>query len=100
MENKKFIRKKGQISILIFVISILAVCILAVFSFIISEKGNNPGSIELVLTSQMKSLIEKYYFYKNIGEDPSKYLDIKSDEAGRYLFLESKKIKIKHYLFD
>jgi len=61
--------KKGDVPVTVLVIGIIAVCALAIFSFIISDKFFvNDNSLGIELFEQIHSDIEKFEFYRNIGD--------------------------------
>jgi hypothetical protein len=78
MENKKIKFKifnknslkennKANLPITIFVIGVIAICILTIFSFVFSIGKISSKNWGFELMEEVKVDLEKFYFYKNIG---------------------------------
>lgn len=101
---KKIIKnKKADVPITILVIGVFFICILAIGSFYLFGNRIKRIFIGVDIIEKMNSEIEKYYFYKNLGEfdeeQITNILDIKEDEegvcpTGKYLYLEKSEGKI------
>jgi len=83
--NLKVINKKGNIPITILVIGVVAICILAIGSFLFSEiklsENLNIGYFE-----DIHSDIEEFYFYINAGDNQevaAEKIDAKINGEGR-----------------
>ena len=67
MKNKMIKNKKANVSIMILVLGVVAICGLAILSFLISENlssfhdNSGVGVIE-----KINSDVEKFYFYQNV----------------------------------
>lgn len=90
--------KKGDIPITILVIGVVAVCALALLSFLSSSFNIGQSFAGVALMEEMNSEIDQYYFYKNMGlsEDRiNEILDIKEDSGRKYLYLEENKTSFR-----
>lgn len=86
--------KKGDIPITILVIGVVAVCALALLSFLSSSFDIEQSFAGVALMEEINSEIDEYYFYKNMGfsEDRiNEILDIREDSGRKYLYLEENK---------
>lgn len=91
--------RRGQVPIVIFVVGVVAVCILALFSFLNSSSRVGDSFVGIHVTKDLNAQIEAYRFYQSVGEDPALYLDIRSDrDGGRYLFSYRNGVLVKYYL--
>lgn len=93
--------KRGDIPITILVIGVLAICIIAIFTFYFSDRAvkNNFNSISLIEKASV--IKEKISFYRNLGfseDEISEMFEIKSDALGRYFILKNKGISVKYNL--
>jgi len=90
--------KKGDIPVTILVLGVLAVCILAIFSFYFSFlKVQKNFDIQVV--KEIKLIKEKADFYGNLGftqEEIDSLLNISYDSQGRYLFLDRGFISVRY----
>jgi uncharacterized ion transporter superfamily protein YfcC len=61
--------RRANIPIVVLVIGVVAICGLAIFSFIISAGKFSPekSKIGVEIIGKINSDIEKFYFYKNAG---------------------------------
>ncbi len=102
--------KRADIPVMILVLGVIAICGLAILSFIISEKNIFPEgeSLGIEVFEQLYSDVEKFEFYINVG-DSCGYAagKIKTSEIDAYclenkLVLESKNdiISVKYKLLD
>jgi hypothetical protein len=107
MEKKRKNKKGGApIAILIFVVGVIAVCIFALISFVISMSKTSGIIIEANTIGDMNNKIDLYYFYKNsnslTNDEIMNLLGANTDHYGRkYLYTEevrgSKKIIYVQY---
>jgi hypothetical protein len=67
MKNKLIKNKKADIPITILTIMVVAICILAILSFIDSGKKYEPDYSGVGLIEEINSNVEKFYFYLNVG---------------------------------
>jgi hypothetical protein len=63
----KKMNKKADVPVMVLVIGVVAICSLAIFSFIAAKKIIEENSLEngLYLFEQVYSDLEKFYFYSN-----------------------------------
>lgn len=88
--------KKADITITILVIGVVAICALALLSFLSSSFKHEQSFIGVAQMEEMGSKIQQYNFYKSQGiseNELKELLDIKEDEDGEYLHLEKKSSK-------
>ncbi len=67
MKTKFIKNKKADVPITILVIMIVAICILAIFSFIGSRNRVQSSPLGVELIEEINSDVEKFYFYLNVG---------------------------------
>lgn len=93
--------KRGDIPITIFVIGVLAICILAIFSFYSSDRNvkddfSSVGVIEKVLvTKERISLYEDFGFTQ---EEIKEIFNIKDDIQGRYIIVGDGSLSVRYNL--
>ncbi len=65
----KFIQnKKADVPVMILVLGVIAICALAIGSFIVAElKGTKGDLLGIELIEGIHSDIDKFYFYKDLG---------------------------------
>jgi len=66
MQLKILKNKKADISITLLVLGILAICSMAVISFIVSKGVENNNFLQIEVFEEIYSDIEKFYFFKNL----------------------------------
>jgi hypothetical protein len=99
--------KKGDITITIFVIGVLALCILAIFSFSISKQGieNGLGSVSII--EEISTTKEKISFYsESLGFTQEQIKEIfyikeeilPGDKTIRYITAEKGPISVRYNL--
>ncbi len=90
--------KKADIPVTILVIGIVAVCVLAIISFVISGSSNQTG---VEAFEEIDSYVEKFYFYLNAGFSEEEALEKVSAEkiSGKNLEMkiEENNLIIKKY---
>lgn len=59
--------KRADIPVTIFVLGVIAICGLAILSFIVSEKYNKTDELGTEVFEKLHSDVEKFEFYKNAG---------------------------------
>ena len=67
MKTKFIKNKKADIPITILIIMVVAICILAIFSFINSRNQVQSNRLGIGLIETIHSDVEKFYFYLNTG---------------------------------
>ncbi len=93
--------KRGDIPITILVVGILAICIMALFSFYFSDKIMKKGFNDISLVDEISLLKEKILVYRELGFSDEKIyeiLDVKKDDTGNYLFLNRNSLLVKYYI--
>ncbi len=92
--------KRGDVPVTILVLGVVAICVLAIFSFYTSsQKVSKNFDIEPV--KQIKLIREKISFYENLGLNQGEIdsiLGIKTDSQGRYVYIEAKGISVRYDL--
>ncbi len=63
----KLRNKKGDISITILVIGVVAVCVLAIVSFLISRSGAQKNFTSPAVFENISSQVESFYIYAHSG---------------------------------
>ena len=91
--------KRGDIPVTILVMGVVAICILAIVSFYISDRAAKKGfDIELVEKAAITG--EKISFYKeSLGfteAEVEEMFEVKQDALGRYILLEQEGIKVRY----
>ena len=90
--------KKGDIPITILVIGVVAVCALALLSFLSSGFNIEQSFIGMTLMEEMNSKIDQYSFYKNVGlseDEINEILNVQEGSAGKYLYIEENKTSFR-----
>jgi len=79
--------KKAEVSIIILVLGVFAICALAIISFLVSDSKVKDFSVGLM--ESVSADLEKFYFYKNVG-DNNKIAAEKIDASieGNFLVIE------------
>lgn len=100
--------KRAQIPEVVFALGVIALCIYALVSFFLSSNNVNKNIQGTNVMEQINSKIEKYSFYKNIGEftddEIANILGVQTDATGKkYLYAEQlngnkKTIYVQYYL--
>lgn len=67
MKTKFIKNKKADIPITILVIMIVAICVLAILSFVGSETKVKSNYLGVELIEEINADVEKFYFYLNAG---------------------------------
>lgn len=94
--------KRGDIPITILVIGILAICILAIFSFYLSNRNvkddfSSISAIEKVLIAKEKISL----YNERLGftwEEVEEIFEIKSDIQGKYITAEEGPLSVRYNL--
>jgi len=94
-ESRKPLRgRKGNVSIVLLVIGIFAVCSLAIVTFFISNSKVNNSLEGIMDIKEMNSAINQYTFYINQGvseEKAKSFFDVRLNDFGEeVLFFEKK----------
>jgi hypothetical protein len=83
----KIKNKKADVPVMILVIGVVAICILAISSFVV-VKGRED-SLGLELLEEIHSDVEKFYFYVNAGFSKEKAAqNIGAEIIGNQLMIE------------
>ena len=72
MEIKPIKNKKADVPITILVIMVVAICILAILSFVNSRNRVQSSPLGIELIEEINSDVEKFYFYLNLDGGFSK----------------------------
>ncbi len=97
--------KRGDIPITILVIGIVAICIMAIFSFYFSDSKvkNDLGTIEII--ERAVYMKEKISFYRNLGfseEEIAEEFRIKEENMGgfsfKYITLSQEGVSVRYDL--
>jgi len=74
--NKR-LNKRGDVPVVILVLGVIAICGLTIFSFITFKQLDDESSLEkgLYLFEQVYVDLEKFEFYKNVGNNDIKAAD-------------------------
>lgn len=78
--------KKADIPVTILVIGVLAICVLAILSFFISNKSVNSSFSAVDAVEGASIIKEKISFYKNLGykeEEIKGLLNLQKDSQGK-----------------
>ncbi len=91
------INKRGDIPITILVVEVIAICSLAIFSFISSNFFSSSVFLATSSLENINVMINDYSFYKTVGlsdGEIEKLLNIQTDNFGRkYIYYERRAIK-------
>ena len=103
MKNKIFKQnKRGDVPVVILVIGVLAICILAIVSFYISDRAAKKGFDQIGLVDKVVIEHEKIAVYTAMGMGQSeidKILNVETDIIeGRYIHLEQGSLKVRYGL--
>ena len=86
---KKYMKNKhGDITVMILVIGVFAICTLAILSFIISESKEVKNPLGTELFEEIHSDVEKFYFYSNILSKEIAANEIDATLEGNQLIIE------------
>ena len=101
MKNLRIKNRRGDIPIVILVIGVLAVCLLAILSFYISNRAtkNNFNSIDLPEKVAIEK--EKISFYNSVGlgqGETEQLLGVKSDVQGKFIQMEKDGVSVRYNL--
>lgn len=81
--------KKGDIPITILVIGVLAVCVLAILSFFISNNSVKKSFLSIDTVTESVLIKEEVSFYENLGynkEEIKTIMNIQEDSQGNIVF--------------
>ncbi len=93
MKNKLIKNKKADIPVTILAIMVVAICILAILSFISSGQTNKPDYLGVGLIEEINANVEKFYFYLNVGFSEDEAAEkIGADIMGNRLIINRAKI--------
>jgi len=100
MTKKKYLSKKGDIPITIFVIGVIGLVALTIISFsIVAAKSKKIQGAELV--EKIAETDEQFHFYLDLGyseEEAMEFLGLKKDSRGIYASLDEDYISIIYYI--
>ncbi|MEK6741716.1 MAG: hypothetical protein AABX68_00850 [Nanoarchaeota archaeon] len=99
--KKRKMNKRGDVPVVILVIGVLAVCLLAILSFYISNKAtkNNFNSIDLPEKVAIEK--EKISFYNSVSlgqGEIEQILGVKSDVQGKFIQMEKDGVSVRYNL--
>lgn len=91
--------KRGDIPVTILVIGVVAICMLAIVSFYISDRNAKKGfDVELIEKAAITG--EKISFYKeSLGfsdAEIEKIFGVKQDALGKHILLEKEGIRVRY----
>ena len=95
--------KRADIPITILVLGVIAICGLAILSFIVSEKLNKTDELGIEVFEKLYSDVEKFEFYKNAGissAEAANNLGFGLDSNGKLIvedYVSDGQITIKKY---
>ena len=102
---KKLLKNtRGDVPVMILVLLVIAICGLAILSFIIFNKGllggGKDSGIEVV--EEMNSDIEKFYFYQDVLDDnkAAEMIDDAVINNGKVLITKSNEVVSVKYSFS
>ncbi|MBS3086722.1 hypothetical protein J4422_03405 [Candidatus Pacearchaeota archaeon] len=92
--------KRGDIPVTILVMGVVAICILAIVSFYISDRDAKKG-FDIELVEKAAVIGEKISFYKESlefsEEEINEIFEVKpSDGLGKHLLLEQEGIRVRY----
>jgi hypothetical protein len=93
--------KRGDIPITIFVIGVLAICILAIFSFYSSDRNVKDDFSSISAIEKVLIVKEKISLYEDFGftqEEIKEIFNIKDDIQGRYITAEEGPLLVRYNL--
>ena len=101
MIKTRRMNKRGDIPITILVIGVLAVCLLAIVSFYISDRAtkNTLKSIDIIEKIALEK--EKMSIYSSTGmsqQEIDELFGVKTDAQGKFIQLEQEGISVRYNL--
>ncbi len=93
--------KKGDIPITLLVIEVLALCLLATFSFYISDRASKNTFNMADVVEKIGLQKEKMSVYKELGmnqDEIDRIFGVKEDVQGKYLQFEQENILVRYNL--
>ena len=95
------INKRGDIPVTILVIGVVAVCIMAIFSFYTVGKitKNSLNSVGIIQKASVAA--DKIALYKNLGftnDEIDKAFDVKVQDGTRYVSFNEEDLSVKYNL--
>ena len=100
---KKLIKnRQGDVPVMILVLLVIAICGMAILSFIIFNKSGAGNELGVEVIEEMNSDIEKFYFYLNVLDD-NKAAEMIEDIVitnGKMLITKSNEVVSVKYSFS
>lgn len=99
--KKLFEDRKGEVPGVILVLGVIAICALAIFSFLVVEWEAKSGFGSLRAVDEVVISAKRIEFYQEVGvseTDLEVLFEIKSDEVGRYISSGNEIVSVKYYL--
>ena len=91
--------KRGDISVMLLVIGVFAVCTLAIVSFILHEELGRKQFADIEMASNLSSQLEDFYFYTNSGLSREEAAErVGGEITGNKLVLNAEQIESKTIL--
>jgi hypothetical protein len=90
MNNIVAINKRGDVAITILVIGVVAVCALAIFSFITSSFNTTQSFVGVSTIEELNAKINSYYFYQEKGLSEEKVENIVGIKDNEIYLVEEK----------
>ena len=94
--------KRGDIPVTIFVIGVLAICALAIFSFYFSDRSVKTGFSSVDVMEKVLVTKEKISLYSNSLEftqdEIEEIFNIKEDVQGRYITAKQGPLSVRYNL--
>mgnify|MGYP000349677321 CR=1 FL=1 len=100
MKNKFRKNRRGEIPITILVLGVIAICGLALLSFVITNSETNAKLQSVAVMKKINCEIEKYEFYKNKFdvEKAKELIDAKDIGLGEQIFARVGSVEVSYNL--
>ncbi|MBU2053225.1 MAG: hypothetical protein V1788_02185 [Nanoarchaeota archaeon] len=82
--------RRGDIPVVVLVIGVVAICSLAIFSFITFSKVSDKSNLGVELFEDTHADLEKFYFYKQFYDMDKSVEKIGAEINGTNLIIEKK----------
>ncbi|MFH1326602.1 MAG: hypothetical protein ABIH59_00555 [archaeon] len=77
LNNRNHLNKKADVTVMILVLGVFAICVFAILSFIIGSSKTQDSLNGVEIVEEVNSKIDQYYFYKeSVGFSEIEILDI------------------------
>lgn len=101
MEKSKNMNRRGDIPTTILVIGTLAICLLAILSFYISDRATKDTLVSVDLPEKLSLEKEKILVYSEMGmsqEEIYKILNVKTGPQGKYIEVEKGNVRVQYLI--